>query len=90
MAHRRLHDEIVLLNTKIEAYFALNEVGAHVWEMLDGRHDVAALVEQLLTVYNVDVTQLRQDVDELLADLDRNQLISGSTVESKSVRTRQT
>jgi hypothetical protein len=73
---QRVNDEAVVLNTRTEGYFSLNEVGARVWDLVDGNRDVSAIVATLLDEYDVEAAALRTDVDELLADLARHELIS--------------
>jgi hypothetical protein len=73
---RRLGEEMVLLNTETEAYFTLNEVGARVWELIDGQRTVATIVHQLLAEYEVPEAELRTDIVELLGQFAEQQLIS--------------
>jgi hypothetical protein len=73
---RRLGEEMVLLNTETEAYFTLNDVGARVWELIDGRQTVATIIRQLLAEYDVPETELQTDVDELLSQFADQQLIT--------------
>jgi hypothetical protein len=73
---QRVNDEAVVLNTRTEGYFSLNEVGARVWDLVDGNREVPAIVATLLDEYDVEAAALRTDVDELLADLARHELIS--------------
>jgi hypothetical protein len=73
---RRLGEEMVLLNTETEAYFTLNDVGARVWELIDGRQTLATIIRQLLAEYDVPETELQTDVDELLSQFADQQLIT--------------
>lgn len=68
---QRIDDGAVLFAPVTEIYFGLNEVGARVWELLppvcDSLDDVCA---RLKTQYpDVDAAMLRTDVEELLAQL---------------------
>lgn len=73
---RRLGEEMVLLNTETEAYFTLNDVGARVWELIDGQRTIALIVAGLLAEYEVPESELRTDVDELLGQFSEEQLIT--------------
>ena len=73
---RHLGAEAVLLNTQTEAYFTLNAVGASVWNLIDGRRTVAAIVQDLLPTFDVAEAQLAEDVTELFQDLIAQQLIA--------------
>lgn len=60
----------VLLSTEEEVYYGLNEVGAEVWELLDGEETRDALCSRLADRYpDADPTSLREDVAELLERL---------------------
>ena len=61
--------ETVLLDLESEQYFGLDEVGTRIWALLNEGQGVAAIVETLLTVYEVEREQLEADVRELLAAL---------------------
>ena len=71
-----MHDEIMLLHTRTEQYFALNEVGARLWALTDGRRNVADILAILREEYDVDQAELQTDVEELLIELVTNQLIT--------------
>ena len=61
--------ETVLLDLESEQYFGLDEVGTRIWALLNEGQGVAAIVETLLTEYEVEREQLEADVRELLAAL---------------------
>ena len=61
--------ETVLLDLESEQYFGLDEVGTRIWALLNEGQGVAAIVETLLTEYEVEREQLEGDVRELLAAL---------------------
>ena len=61
--------ETVLLDLDSEQYFGLDEVGTRIWALLNEGQGVAAIVETLLTEYEVEREQLEADVRELLAAL---------------------
>lgn len=68
---QRIDDGAVLFAPVTEIYFGLNEVGAKVWELLppasESLDDVCA---KLATQYpDVPIENLRADVEELLAQL---------------------
>ena len=49
--------------------YTLNAVGGDVWNLLDGRRNVKALVEALGEEYEVEFETLSADVQLLLADM---------------------
>jgi len=50
-------------------HLVLNEVGARVWELLDGEHDLGSIREELTSDFDVEPDVAGRDLDELLADL---------------------
>lgn len=70
-------DGAVLLHTGREIYFGLNTVGARIWELLrPDVADIAALCAALNELYpQVDVSELRSDVADLLEALENDGLV---------------
>ena len=62
-------NEAVLLNIKTNHYYGLDEVGLRCWQLLAEDSSVAKMIEQLLVEYEVDESQLKQDVAKLLDNL---------------------
>lgn len=73
-----IDDEQILLNTETGDYFGLNELGAEIWELVDGQHDLDAMIEHLLDVYEVEKTELTDDVTGFIdALLERSIIFEG-------------
>ncbi len=68
--------ELVLLHLDEGTYFALNEVGARIWELCDGSTTVAAITDALDEVYEAPRELIEEDVRALLTDLAADQLIT--------------
>ena len=49
--------------------FTLNEVGAFIWERLDGRRKLGEILEEILAEYEVSRAQADKDLRELIASL---------------------
>jgi hypothetical protein len=64
-----------LLNTKTNQYFALEEVGARLWELLKDGSQLRESYQTLLNEYEVASDQLEQDVLELIGTLLENGLV---------------
>jgi len=64
-----LQDEAVLLDMKSEQYFALNELGMRMWQLLSENGDTVAAMEQLLQEYEIEETALRQDMAGWIGEL---------------------
>lgn len=78
VAARDIPEGLMLVDLSTGAAFKLNRVGAAVWKRLDGATDVAAIVAELQTQYRVAAEDLRRDVDALLADLEKQGLITAA------------
>ena len=64
-----------LLNTKTNKYFALEEVGTRLWELLKDGNQLRESYQTLLDEYEVASDQLEQDVLELVNSLLENGLV---------------
>jgi len=75
MVERVIGKEIVLLPVHAqnhEAVYSLNEAGAFVWNLLDGRRDIQTIVSSILDEFEIESKKrvnVCQDVIELLDDL---------------------
>jgi len=64
-----IDDEAVLLDMASEEYFALNELGMRMWQLLSDDSATAVAIQQLLLEYDIDEHTLRQDMADWIADL---------------------
>ena len=67
------HETAVILPSA-SAVRVLNEVGARVWELADGR-TFAEIVDTLVNEYEVERTQLRLDAEAFLSELHSRSLL---------------
>ena len=51
---RRVDDDLVILDIPSGQYFELNDVGALLWDRLDGTNSVEDLIEVVLAEYDID------------------------------------
>lgn len=68
-------NEAVLFHIGNGVYYGLDEVGSEVWSMLGEGRVLDEIVRKLLERYNADEGRLRSDVQRLLNDLQREELI---------------
>ena len=68
-------EDAFLLNTRTNKYFALEEVGARLWELLKDGQSLREGYQVILGEYEVDPAQLEQDLLELLSNLQENGLV---------------
>jgi hypothetical protein len=67
--------ESVLLNLKSESYFGLDDVGTRMWQVLTESESIEAAQASLLSEYDVQPQQLRQDLEDLIQQLVEHGLI---------------
>ena len=78
---RRLTDgESVLLNMTDERYYGLNETGTRMWEALIGEGTVSGAHEVLVELFDVDPTELLNDLTEFVSELEGAGLLLGEEV----------
>jgi hypothetical protein len=70
-----LDDEVVLLHAGTKEYFRLNETGQAVWRLLEQGLDVHAMVDRIVTEYEVTPDVAAVEIDRLLAELAQADLL---------------
>ena len=76
---RRVDDDLVILDIPSGKYFELNDVGALLWERLDGTQSVEDLIDLVLAEYDVDRETASKDVENLLGEMIRSGLVVKDT-----------
>jgi len=71
---RRIADEVVLLPVRrnmgdLESIYTLNDVGARVWELIDGHRTLADLRDAVVAEFDVTPERAEADVEVFLARL---------------------
>ena len=66
---RFLDNESVFLNLETEHYYGLDEIGTRMWQTVTAAPYIEAAYEQLLSQFDVEAQQLRQNFSELLERL---------------------
>ena len=75
MIHRDLDGEAVILNLKTGTYFGLDAIGTRMWALIDELGDTDKVLKALLAEYDVEEARLRADIDELISQLVRHELL---------------
>ena len=68
---RKIADEIILVPIRrnvgdVESIYTLNEVGAHVWELIDGNRQVEEIRELVVAEFEVSQGEAEEDLLNLL------------------------
>ncbi len=68
--------EVVLMHLDDGRFFSLSDTGKRIWELLDSHDHFDELVTIALAEYNVSQEECRQDLSDLLRDLEERALIT--------------
>src|SRR3989475_12953413 len=74
MVSRRIADEVILVPIsrkveEIDCLYALNEVGARIWDLLDGQHPLKAARDALVAEFDVREKEAEEDLTLLIDQL---------------------
>ena len=75
LAASEIDREVVVLNLRNGNYYGLNPVAAELWRWLQQPKTVDQLLSLLTTEFAVDPGRARQDIAQLLVDLQTRQLV---------------
>jgi Coenzyme PQQ synthesis protein D (PqqD) len=76
---RCVEDEAVLLYVPSGTYYGLNTTGIMLWEAIQNKQSLLSVVDKILEEYDVDRTQVLDDLEALIQDLLGNKLIVKSS-----------
>ena len=65
----------MILNLKTGTYFGLDAIGTRMWALIDELGDTDKVLKALLAEYDVEEARLRADIDELISQLVRHELL---------------
>ena len=72
---QRVSENEILLNVTTGHYYALDEVGARVWELCDGDRRVAEIATIIGSEYEAPLETIERDILELLQELADEKLV---------------
>lgn len=62
-------NETAVLNTESQRYFALDELGSFIWNLIDHPVSVSEITAEVMKVYDVEEKTCREDTAEFIAEL---------------------
>ena len=73
---RKIADEVILVPVRhnvadLESIFTLNEVAAHIWDLLDGKTSLAEIRDSLVEEFEVTSEQAEADLLEFVQLLEK-------------------
>jgi hypothetical protein len=66
---QQIEDQTIMVDLQDERYFGLDDVGTNIWRLLAEQGDVAAVLERMLQIYQVDEITLRRDLADFIGRL---------------------
>jgi hypothetical protein len=71
---RRINDECLLIPltadiADMDSLYRLNETGAFIWELIDGRRDIKEITSRVAEEFDVDQREAEKDILLFLADV---------------------
>ncbi len=69
-------DETILLDTNTQEYFALNDTGAMIWNILEEKKNLKEVQKTILDMYEIDESQVESDILNFVEALKTKKLIS--------------
>jgi len=75
---RKADNEAVLVMPQQGKVKVLNEVGAAIWELIDGKRDVKKISEKICAQFDVDQPTAEKDTLEFMAELLEREIITTS------------
>jgi hypothetical protein len=79
---RILGEEAVLLNLASGTYFGLDEVGTRMWQLISEHGSTDKVVATMLDEYEVAENQLRDDLNNLIQQLNEKGLVTPDAQEA--------
>ena len=79
VAWRIIDGEAVIMNLNKGNYYSLNNSGAMIWNMLSENKDRSNIVEEILKEFKVSKSRAEKDLDTLLKDLLKEDLVTKKT-----------
>mgnify|MGYP005631738015 FL=1 len=76
MVFRKIADEVILVPIRnkvgdLQSIYTLNEVGARIWKLINGKRELAKIKEILLEEFSVDVPRVEEDLKAFVQKLER-------------------
>ena len=68
-------DEAVLVFPQKGQVKVINEVGSVIWELIDGKRNIAQIVEEVVSQFDVDPLSAEADVLSFISELHKREVI---------------
>jgi hypothetical protein len=75
VAAKVIDGEAIMINLSNGTYYSMSNVGAFIWEMIEGKLDLGEMAETVAAHYDVSPSQAQADIERLAAELVQERLI---------------
>jgi len=82
VAAKVMDGEAIIINLANGVYYSMDKAGGFIWEMIQRKHSLEETVTALMARYDVSREQAQKDVEQLVDELLRENLISASDDQS--------
>lgn len=77
---RKIADEVILVPIRrnvgdLESIYTLNEVGAFIWELIDGKRKVKDIRKMIVEEFDVDEKKAEKDLIEFISQLEEVKVV---------------
>ncbi len=79
ITYRIIDGEAVILNLDNGYYYSLNKIGTWIWEAINKQNNLNEILNFLKEEYQVPERQLKSDILVLIKDLEKEELVRGSS-----------
>lgn len=75
VSYRIVDDELIIIDPYRHKLLKLNDVGRAIWELLNGRHSIAQIIEKLKEEFDTEREVIEEDVCKFINSLYKRELI---------------
>ncbi len=74
MVFRKIEDETILVPIRnkvgdLQNIYVLNEVGARIWELLDGKREIEEISNMISSEYDIMAEEAERDIRDFIEDI---------------------
>jgi hypothetical protein len=89
VAAKVIDGEAIIINLANGIYYSMDKVGALIWDLIQGGHNLAHMIVLVTERYEVSRERAEADIEELANELLRENLVTLSEEGSRAAETRQ-
>ena len=78
VAAKVIDGEAIIINLANGIYYSMDKVGGLIWQMIEGKHSLEEMIAAISAGYDVSREQAQADIEHLIEDLLRENLVVSS------------